>query len=76
MERVGLEPIRAVQNGRVHGLWHSGYGIVNLELIATWLHPEHFRDIDPAMTQEEMDRRFMPTRQRGTFWTSLSMTEN
>jgi len=71
MKRVGLQHIRATEQGRVHGLWHSGYGIVGLELIATWLYPEHFDDVDPAATQAEIDERFMPIRRQGTFWTSL-----
>jgi len=71
MRRVGLRHIRAFEAGRVHGLWHSGYGIVNLELIATWLHPEHFADLDPAATQAQIDEHYMPVSQRGTFWISL-----
>lgn len=70
-QRVGLRHIRAMSQGRVHGLWHSGYGIVNLELIAKWLHPEVFSDVDPAETHAFIDERFMPVKQRGTFWTSL-----
>lgn len=71
MRRVGLQHISAVENGRVHGVWHSGYAIVNLELIATWLHPEHFAEVDPAATQAEIDQRYMTIRLDGTFWTSL-----
>lgn len=72
VQRVGLQHIRAVTQERVHGIWHSGFGIVNLELIAKWLHPQHFQDIDPAATQAELEQRFLSLRQQGTFWTSFS----
>lgn len=75
MKRVGLKHIRATEQGRVYGVWHSGYGIVNLELIAKWLYPEHFNDVDPAATQAEIFQRFMPVTQQGTFWTSLHAKE-
>jgi len=72
MQRMGLPHIRAMEQGRVHGIWHSGYGIVNLELIATWLYPEHFADLDPAATQLLLDKHYLPVVQKGTFWTSLN----
>ncbi|MFT0849189.1 ABC transporter substrate-binding protein [Achromobacter sp. F4_2707] len=75
MKRVGLQQTRAMEQGRVHGVWHGGFGIVNLELIATWLYPEHFHDVDPAGTQAEIEQRFLPIRLQGTFWTSLQAKE-
>lgn len=75
LQRVGLAHTRAVREKRAHGIWHSGFSIVNLELIATWLHPESFKDIDPAATLAEIDRRFMAKSLTGTFWTSLAPAE-
>lgn len=75
VQRVGLPHVRAVTHGRVHGLWHSGLNIVNLELIAKWLYPKDFEDVNPAATQAELERRFLPLRQHGTFWVTLSGAE-
>ena len=72
LRRVGLAQTRAVKEKRAHGIWHSGFSIVNLELIATWLHPAEFQDVDPAATLAEIDRRFMAKSLTGTFWTSLA----
>lgn len=76
MQRTGLRHIRAMEQGRVHGIWHSGFGIVNLELVASWLYPQHFAEIDPADTQTQFNERFMPFAQEGTFWISLHANED
>ncbi len=70
VKRVGLAQTRAVRDGRAYGIWHSGSPIVNLELVASWIHPELFKDIDPAATQAAIDR-YMAKRLDGTFWTAL-----
>lgn len=66
--RIGIAQTKAARNHRTYGIWHSGYPIVNLELVARWLHPGAFADIDPAETQSEIDRRFMAKPLTGTFW--------
>lgn len=66
--RTGLAQTSAVREQRTYGIWHSGYPIINLELIATWLHPELFSDVDPAATLAELNRRFMVKPLDGTFW--------
>lgn len=72
LQRVGLAQSRAVRERRTYGIWHGGLAIVHLELIAKWLHPDEFRDLDPSATQAEINRRFMAQPLTGTFWTSLS----
>lgn len=67
-QRVGVAQTRAVRNKRTYGIWHSGYPIINLELVATWIHPELFGDVDPAATLAELNRRFMARPLTGTFW--------
>lgn len=66
--RTGLAQTSAVREQRTYGIWHSGYPIINLELIATWLHPELFSDVDPAATLAELNRRFMNKSLDGIFW--------
>ncbi len=67
-QRVGIAQTPAAMNQKTYGIWHSGYPIVNLELVATWIHPELFADIDPGATLAEINRRFMAKPLGGTFW--------
>ncbi|MEE4452131.1 ABC transporter substrate-binding protein [Novosphingobium resinovorum] len=73
--RQGIAGLRAVQAGRVHGFSHqlinSPLDIVAIETFATWVHPEAFRDVDPARTLEEVNRRFLAVPYRGSYWVSL-----
>ncbi|MNT69859.1 hypothetical protein D3C72_2082030 [compost metagenome] len=74
IQRTGLSHTRAIRNRRVHGIWHGGLGIVNLECIATWLHPEEFVDVLPQATLDALNQRFLAFPWKGTFWTSLQGT--
>lgn len=74
-QRVGIAQTRAARNQRTYGIWHSGYPVVNLELIATWLHPELFGDVDPAATLDQINKRFMAKPLTGTFWITPDTTQ-
>lgn len=74
IQRTGLSHTRAIRNRRVHGIWHGGLGIVNLECIASWLHPEEFADVRPQATLDALNQRFLAFPWQGTFWTSLQAT--
>lgn len=73
--RPGIAGLTAVKEGRAHALWHSfydsPYNLLAAEALARWLHPALFADLDPAATQEEMNRRFLAVPMDGTFWASL-----
>jgi len=73
--RPGFPYLSAVNSGRTHGLSHqllnSPMDIVALELLALWLHPELFSDLDPAETLAEINRNFLAVPVEGTFWVSL-----
>jgi iron complex transport system substrate-binding protein len=76
VSRPGIASLSAVRTGHVHALWHSFYNspfnLLALEALATWIHPELFRDLDPAATLAEMNRRFLPNLPlEGTYWASL-----
>ncbi|MHC8945292.1 ABC transporter substrate-binding protein [Advenella incenata] len=74
-QRVGIAQTSAARNQRSYGIWHSGYPIVNLELIATWLHPELFSDVDPMATLAQINQRFMAKPLTGTFWITPNPTQ-
>jgi iron complex transport system substrate-binding protein len=63
MRRPGFTDLKALRDGRVHGIWTAlgslPQNIVLAEVMATWLHPARFADLDPAATLDEINRRFM-----------------
>lgn len=72
--RPGLGHLQAVGSGRVHGLSHhllnSPLDIVAVELLATWIHPDLFGDLDPGATLELINRDFLAVDLDGTYWVS------
>lgn len=75
VERPGLRFLGAVESGRVHGLSHqllnSPLDIVVLELLARWIHPELFPDLDPSATLAQINERFLAVPMEGTYWVDL-----
>ncbi|MEM6825772.1 MAG: ABC transporter substrate-binding protein [Pseudomonadota bacterium] len=74
-ERNGFKDLRAVQDGRMHSIYHqfynSPYHFIAIQQIAKWLHPEDFEDLDPQATFDELHARFMPYDNSGQFWISV-----
>lgn len=74
LARPEFADLRAVHQGNVHGLWHdfynSPYNILAIELLAKWIHPELFADVDAQQTFEEINRRFLDTPLAGHYWIS------
>lgn len=58
--RPEFAPLRPIQAGQAHGLWHdfynSPFNILAIEAMARWIHPERFADIDPAATMADINR--------------------
>jgi iron complex transport system substrate-binding protein len=73
--RPGFETLQAVQGLRFHGLWHqfynSPYYFVAFELIAQWVQPELFADLDPEATFREFHERFLPIDYVPGYWGTL-----
>lgn len=73
--RTGFPQLNAVREGRAYGISHalmiSPLNIVVLEAIAKWLHPEHFRDVNPRETLDEIGERFFAVPLEGAFWIGL-----
>lgn len=57
--RPEFAPLRPIQAGQAHGLWHdfynSPFNILALEAMARWIHPERFKDLDPQATMVEIN---------------------
>ena len=74
-QRQGIAQLSAVKSGRSFGLAHqlinSPIDIVAIEAFATWIHPELFKDVDPAKTLAEINSRFLAVPYQGAGWVSL-----
>lgn len=73
--RTGLAGLAVNKGGRVHGLSHqllnSPLDIITVEVLAKWVHPALFADIDPASTLAEMNRTFLAVPIEGPLWLDL-----
>lgn len=73
--RPGIATLKAVREGRAHGLSHqlinSPIDIVATEVLAKWVHPELFGDLDPRGTLDEINSRFLAVPYRGDYWADL-----
>lgn len=72
LSRPGISQLQAVRQGRAHALWHhfvhSPFNVVAVQVLAKWLHPQVFADLDPAATLRDMTTRFQPLPLDGVFW--------
>ena len=73
--RPGVATLKAVREGRAHGLSHqlinSPIDIVATEVLAKWIHPELFGDLDPRATLDEINSRFLAVPYQGDYWADL-----
>lgn len=73
--RRGIASLTAVREGRVHGLSHqlinSPIDIVATEVLAKWIHPELFADLDPRATLDAINTQFLAVPYQGEYWTDL-----
>lgn len=71
----GLRELAAMRSGRVHALdqylMRSPLNFLTFEVLAKWIHPELFADLDPQATLDEINRRFLKSPLEGPFWVSL-----
>lgn len=74
-KRRGISSLTAVREGNVHGLSHqlinSPIDIVATEVLAKWIHPELFADLDPRATLDTINERFLAVPYKGEYWTDL-----
>lgn len=78
MERPAYRTLPVARSSRVHAIWHqfydSPYQFVAIQVIAKWLHPELFGDLDPDATFREFHERFLPVPYQPGYWVSLTPT--
>jgi iron complex transport system substrate-binding protein len=71
----GWQSLGAVQNRRVHAVWHqfyiSPYHFITLMQFAKWLYPQAFADVDTDAIYRDFHEKFLPITYSGTFWTTL-----
>ena len=74
--RPGVDAIDAVRTLRAHGVWHhfynSPFNVYALQVIATWLHPDMFADLDAEETLATMLDWIAPVDLSGTYAVSLA----
>lgn len=74
--RRGISNLTAVSAGRTHGLSHqlinSPIDIVATEVLAKWIHPELFADLNPRATLDQINTRFLAVPYRGDYWIDLA----
>lgn len=78
--RPGFDTIKAIHDGRVHGISHnyydSPYNIVAIEAFAKWFYPQQFKSLDVQATQDELYRRFLAVPDSGTEWVDAPLPQN
>lgn len=76
MKRTGLAQLSAITSGRAYSIWHHFYNspmnVVAVQVIAKWLHPDLFEDLNPEKTLAEYFDRFQPFPLNGVYWTGLT----
>ncbi|MGA0563980.1 ABC transporter substrate-binding protein [Ancylobacter sp. VNQ12] len=73
--RPGFAGLAAVKGERVHGLSHqllnSPLDLITVEILAKWIHPERFANLDVDTTVAEVNRRFLAVPIEGPNWVDL-----
>lgn len=73
--RPAFSQTKAVKDGRVHAIWHqfynSPYQFVAIQEIATWLHPELFKDLDAEATLKTLHERFLLLPYQPGYWVTV-----
>lgn len=74
--RTGISTLKAVREGRAHGLSHqlinSPIDVVAVEVLAKWIHPQLFADLEPRRTLDQINSQFLAVPYRGDYWADLS----
>ena len=74
-QRRTIDQLQAAQPGRAHAIWHhfynSPFNVVALQVLAKWMYPDRFAQLQPRDTLQTMYQRFMPIPLTGEYWVSL-----
>lgn len=78
--RPGFDTIKAIHDGRVHGISHnyydSPYNIVAIEAFAKWFYPQQFKSLNVQATQDELYRRFLAVPDSGAEWVDAPLPKS
>lgn len=59
-----VKDLTAVKSGRAYALWHNFHNcplnVVALEVLAKWIQPALFEDLDPQATVDEINATYLP----------------
>ncbi|EDQ31848.1 ABC-type Fe3+-hydroxamate transport system, periplasmic component [Hoeflea phototrophica DFL-43] len=76
MERPAFTGVKAVEDGKVHAIWHqfynNPYSFIAVQQLAKWQHPELFADLDPEQTLKDLHERFLPVDYQPGYWVSIN----
>lgn len=74
LARNELKSLTAVQQGQAFAIWHHFYNtpmnVAAVQVIAKWLHPDLFADLNPEETLKTYFEKFQPVPLDGTYWIS------
>ncbi len=74
-DRKGWEALKSVKTKRFYSIYHQFYTspahLVALQVMAKWMYPDEFKDMDPEATLREYHARFSPIPLGGVFWAQL-----
>jgi len=75
VNRTGWQQMRAVKDKKFYVIWHQFYNhpgyFVAIQVMAKWMHPDLFKDLDPEAVWKEYHRQFLPFEYSGIFWSKL-----
>lgn len=70
-----LTGLDAVKANRAYAIWHHFYNsplnVAAVQVVAKWLYPEQFPELDPRQTLQTLFDRFLPIPLEGPYWLSL-----
>lgn len=71
---AGMDKVSALSNGHSAAIWHQFYdsplNYLAVEMIAKWLHPELFKDLDPEADWKSAHDKYVPFPATGEFFVS------
>ena len=78
LKRTGVAQLNAIKEGRAHTIWHHFYNtpmnVVAVEVIAKWLHPDTFQNLNPEQTLKTYFDQFQAVPLNGIYWTTKGAT--
>lgn len=74
MKRSDIAQLKAVKSGKAFAIWHHFYNtpmnVTAVQVIAKWLHPELFKELNPHATLQTYFERFQSVPLDGQYWIS------